>query len=143
MLLIFFACFTWLGLLHKNRSNLRTRTKTLIQVLSSACCKLNLHYRGRDRHPQSHLCNASCTLSVEQVSCTMTCKVSLCRFIPPSRKMQSTQKSINNKSINAHKNIVFYSCNNSMHRHSSDTTVGVRSMENKKFLSHEHTKAKI
>jgi hypothetical protein len=38
-----------------------------------------------------------------------------------------------NKSINAHKTIVFYSCNQSMHRHGSDTTVGIRSIENKKF----------
>src|SRR4051812_1196223 len=30
--------------------------------------------------------------------------------------------------------IVFYSCNRSTYRHGSDTTVGVRSMENKKFL---------
>src|SRR3954471_16997609 len=29
--------------------------------------------------------------------------------------------------------IVFYSCNRSTYRHSSDTTVGVRSMENKIF----------
>ena len=38
-----------------------------------------------------------------------------------------------NKSINAHKSIVFYSCNRSMHRHGSDTTVGIRSIENKKI----------
>ena len=38
-----------------------------------------------------------------------------------------------NKSINAHKTIVFYSCNQSMHRHGSDTTVGIRSIENKKI----------
>ena len=38
-----------------------------------------------------------------------------------------------NKSINAHKTIVFYSCNQSTHRHGSDTTVGIRSIENKKF----------
>src|SRR3954467_14977682 len=39
--------------------------------------------------------------------------------------------------------IVFYSCNRSTYRHGSDTTVGVHSMENKKFLSHEHTQTKI
>ena len=38
-----------------------------------------------------------------------------------------------NKSINAHKTIVFYSCNQYMHRHGSDTTVGIRSIENKKI----------
>src|SRR3954464_9168651 len=32
--------------------------------------------------------------------------------------------------------IVFYSCNRSIYRHGSDTTVGVCSMENKKILSH-------
>ena len=39
--------------------------------------------------------------------------------------------------------IVFYSCNRSIYRHGSDTTVGVRSMENKKFLPHAHKQAKI
>src|SRR3954464_215924 len=39
--------------------------------------------------------------------------------------------------------IVFYSCNRSTYRHGSDTTVGVRSMENKIILPHEHTQAKI
>ena len=39
--------------------------------------------------------------------------------------------------------IVFYSCNRSTYRHVSDTTVGVRSMENKKFLPHAHKQAKI
>ena len=39
--------------------------------------------------------------------------------------------------------IVFYSCNRSTYRHSSDTTVGVRSMENKKFLPNAHKQAKI
>ena len=38
-----------------------------------------------------------------------------------------------NKSINAHKTIMFYSCNQSIHRHGSDTTVGIRSIENKKI----------
>ena len=95
-------------------------------------CKLNLNYGERDRHPQSHLCNTSCMSSVEQVSWTRSCKVSPGRFIPPSRKMQSTLTK-DNKSINAHKTIVFYSCNQSMHRHGSDTTVGIRSIENKKF----------
>src|SRR4051812_23048130 len=104
----------------------------LIQVLSSARCKLNLHYGGRDRHLQSHLCNASCTLSVEQVSCTMTCKVIPGRFIPPPRKMQSTQKANDNKRINAHKTIVFYSCNRSTHRVGSDTTVGFVAWKTKK-----------
>ena len=46
--------------------------------------------------------------------------------------MQSTLTK-NNKSINAHKTIVFYSCNQSMHRPGSDTTDGIRSIENKKF----------
>ena len=63
---------------------------------------------------------------------TRSCKVSPGRFIPPSRKMQSTLTK-DNKSINAHKTIVFYSCNQSMHRHGSDTTDGIRSIENKKF----------
>ena len=36
--------------------------------------------------------------------------------------------------------IVFYSCNRSTYRHGSDTTVGVRSMENKNFLPQERTK---
>src|SRR4051812_23159322 len=39
--------------------------------------------------------------------------------------------------------IVFYSCNRSTYRHGCDTTVGVRSMENKKFLPHEHKQSKI
>src|SRR3954468_16282240 len=92
----------------------------LIQVFSSAHCK-NLNYGGRYRHPQSHLCNTSCTLSVEQVSCVRTCKISPYRFIPPFRKIQSTQKANNNKSINTHKTIVVYSCNRSTHRVGSDT----------------------
>src|SRR4051812_2513204 len=100
----------------------------LIQVLSSAHCKLNLNYGGRDIHPQSHLCNTSCTLSVEHVSCTMTCKVSPGRFIPPYRKMQSTRNASDNKSINTHKTIVFYLCNRSTHRVGSDR---VHSMETK------------
>ena len=80
-----------LGLSNKNGSYLRNWTTTLIQVLSSAKCRFDLYYDGRDRHPQSHLCNTSCTSTVEQVSCAMTCKVSPSRFIPPYRKMQSTQ----------------------------------------------------
>src|SRR3954469_7935370 len=39
--------------------------------------------------------------------------------------------------------IVFYSCNRSTYRHDSDTTVGVRSMENKKILPHAYKQAKI
>ena len=39
--------------------------------------------------------------------------------------------------------IVFYSCNRSTYRHGSDTTIGVRSMENKKILPHAHKQAKI
>ena len=39
--------------------------------------------------------------------------------------------------------IVFYLCNRYTYRHISDTTVGVRSMENKKFLSHTNKQAKI
>ena len=39
--------------------------------------------------------------------------------------------------------IVFYSCNRSTYSHGSDTTVGVRSMENKKILPHAHKQAKI
>ena len=46
--------------------------------------------------------------------------------------MQSTLTK-DNKSINAHKTIVFYLCNQSMHRHGSDTTEGIRSIENKKI----------
>src|SRR3954470_2667087 len=64
----FFAYFTWFGAFNKCRSNLRTRTTMLMFELSSAHCKLDLYNNGRDRHPQSHLCNTSCMLSVEQVS---------------------------------------------------------------------------
>ena len=39
--------------------------------------------------------------------------------------------------------IVFYSCNRSTYRHGSDTTVGFRSMENKKILPHAHKQDKI
>ena len=39
--------------------------------------------------------------------------------------------------------IVFYSCNRSTYRHGSDTTLGVRSMENKKILPHANKQAKI
>src|SRR5215216_3827956 len=39
--------------------------------------------------------------------------------------------------------IVFYSCNRSTDRHGSDTTIGVRSMENKKILPHTNKQAKI
>src|SRR4051794_38514595 len=39
--------------------------------------------------------------------------------------------------------IVLYLCNRSTYRHGSDTTVGVRSMENKKVVLYEHTQAKI
>ena len=39
--------------------------------------------------------------------------------------------------------IVFYSCTRSTYRHGSDTTVGVRSMENKKILPHANKQAKI
>src|SRR3954465_15904396 len=39
--------------------------------------------------------------------------------------------------------IVFYSCNSHTYRHGSDTTVGILSMENKKFLSHRSMLAKI
>ena len=39
--------------------------------------------------------------------------------------------------------IVFYSCNRSTYRHGSDTTVGVRSMENKKILPHANKQDKI
>src|SRR4051812_6641073 len=39
--------------------------------------------------------------------------------------------------------IVFCSCNRSTYRHDSDTTVGVHSMENKKFLPHAQKQAKI
>src|SRR4051812_9967647 len=38
--------------------------------------------------------------------------------------------------------IVFYSCNRSTYRHGSDTTVGIRSMENKKILSHTNTQSR-
>ena len=98
----FFAYFTWFGAFNKCRSNLRTRTTTLILVLLITRCKLDLNYARRNRHPQSHLCNTSCMSSVEQVSWTMSCKVSPGRFIPTYRKMQSTQEAIDNKSINAH-----------------------------------------
>src|SRR3954462_8233543 len=39
--------------------------------------------------------------------------------------------------------VVFYSCNRSTYRHGSDTTVGVRTMENKKILPRAHKQAKI
>ena len=39
--------------------------------------------------------------------------------------------------------IEFYSCNRSTYRHDSDTTVGFRSMENKKFLPHTNKQDKI
>ena len=103
----------------------KTETTTSIQVLSSAKCRLDLYYGERDRHPQSHLCKASYTSSVEQVSCAMRCKVSPSRFIPPYRKMQSTHIAKDDTSTNAHNLIVFYSCNRSTHRQGSDTTVGV------------------
>src|SRR3954468_11854201 len=64
----FFAYFTWFGAFNKCRSNLRTRTTTLILALSITRCKLDLNYVGRDRHPQRHLCNTSYMSSVEQVS---------------------------------------------------------------------------
>src|SRR3954471_4866687 len=53
-------------------------------------------------------------------------------------KKQSTAKS--SKSTMT---IVFYSCNRSTYRHDSDTIVGIRSMENKKFLPHANKQAKI
>src|SRR5215216_146596 len=105
----------------------------LIQVLSSAKCRFDLYYDGRDRHPQSHLCNTSCTSSVEQVSCTMTCNVSPRRFIPPYRKMQSTHIAKDGTSTNAHNLIVFYSCNRSTHRQGSDTTDGFVTWKTKIF----------
>ena len=39
--------------------------------------------------------------------------------------------------------IVFYSCNRSTYRHGSNTTIGFRSMENKKILPHTNKQAKI
>src|SRR4051812_18938273 len=53
-------------------------------------------------------------------------------------KKQSTTKASTPTII-----IVFYSCNRSTYRHDSDTTVGVRSMENKKILPHAYKQAKI
>ena len=41
---------------------------------------------------------------------------------PARCKVHESKK--DNKSINAHKTIVFYSCNKSTHSHGSDTTVG-------------------
>src|SRR4051812_26833942 len=74
----------------------------------------------------------------------MSCKVRPGRFIPSYCKMQSTQEAIDNKSTTAHTmTIVFYSCNRSTYRPGSDTTVGVRSTENKKFLLHANKQAKI
>src|SRR3954468_4941016 len=64
----FLAYFTWFGAFNKCRSNLRTRTTTLILALLITRCKLDLNYARRNRHPQSHLCNTSCMSSVEQVS---------------------------------------------------------------------------
>src|SRR4051812_9251411 len=73
----------------------------------------------------------------------MSCKVTPGRFIPSYRKMQSTQKQLIIKGPPSTMTIVFYSCNRSTYRHDSDTTVGVRIMENKKFLPHAHKQAKI
>ena len=39
------------GFRRRTVSNLRTKTTTLIQVLSNHRCKSNLNYGGRDRHP--------------------------------------------------------------------------------------------
>ena len=50
-----------------------------------------------------------------------------------SARLQSTREQKDNKSINAHKTIVFYSCNRSTHRHGSDTTVGFAAWKTKKF----------
>src|SRR3954469_6800122 len=138
-----FAYFTWFGAFNKCRSNLRTRTTTLIPVLSITRCKLNLNYARRDRHPQA-------TYAI-QVACQAwsksheRCHVRLDRAASshhPARckvhKKQSTTKESTPTMT-----IVFYSCNISTYRHGSDTTVGVRSMENKKFLSYANKKGKI
>src|SRR3954467_2521412 len=127
---MFFAYFTWFGAFNKCRSNLRTRTTKLILVLSITRCKLNLHYVGRNRHPQSHLCNTSCMSSVEQARAASSHHPARCKV----HKKQSTTKT-----STPIMTIMFYSCNRSTYRHGSDTTVGVRSMENKNFLPHEHT----
>src|SRR4051812_10066175 len=73
----------------------------------------------------------------------MSCKVSLGRFIPSYRKMQSTHKAIDNKAPPPTITIVFYSFNKSTYRNGYDTTVGVRSMEKKNFLPHAHKQSKI
>src|SRR3954470_15914108 len=73
----------------------------------------------------------------------MSCKVSPGRFIPSYRKMQSTQKQLIIKTPPPIMTIVFYLCNRSTYRPGSDTTIGVRSMEYKKFLPHAHKQAKI
>ena len=72
------------------------------KILLANCCRLNHNYSGRNGHPQSHLCKASCMSSVEQVSCARTCKVSpgiqilLCHHDPKYTKV------CNNMIINAH-----------------------------------------
>src|SRR3954471_9442782 len=139
----FFPYFMWFGAFNKCRSNLRTRTTTLILVLSITRCKLNLNYVGRNRHPQSHLCN---TIACQAWSKSHErCPVRLARAASshhPARckvhKKQSTTKASTPTMT-----IVFYSCNRSTYRHGSDTIVGFRSMENKKFLPHKNKQAKI
>ena len=80
---LFFANFTWLRAFEERTVlTYEHETTTVINKLLTTRCRSNLNYSGRDRHPQSHLCNTSCMSVVEQVSCTWTCKVSPGRFIP-------------------------------------------------------------
>ena len=80
---LFFANFTWLRAFEERTVlTYEHETTTVINKLLTTRCRLNLNYSGRNRHPQSHLCNTSCMSVVEQVSCTRTCKVSPGRFIP-------------------------------------------------------------
>ena len=74
--------------------------------------------------------------SVEPVSRKRTCKVGLGRFIPRCHriKIRLVTASILNK-INAHNYFVFYSCIETTHRPSSDSTVGDHS-RNLKFSTH-------
>ena len=57
-------------------------------------------------------------------------------------RLQSTLTN-NEESKNAHKTIVFYSCNRSMHRHGSDTTDGVVAWKTKKNPTVNMAKTKI
>ena len=73
-----------------------------MKILFANCCRLDHNYSGRNGHPQSHLCKASCMSIVEQVSCARTCKVSPGSFIPLCHHDPKYTKVCNNIIINAH-----------------------------------------